>query len=200
MRKYKIAKIIYTVIISYIMVLSVGYALYNDSLTIKGVASTLDYYSATMLPVSANPVLAEEEGELTTYHSVKNLPEWLTFENETWEEDTYEINYVKNARLSSAANDTSEMEITFSFVNPTTLNYTEGKTIVEILNNDNKLIEEATAELSNKVVKSGEGVVVIIKVKLKPIQGDKSEQVKTTISYVFQGKLRTLFVVLNYKI
>ena len=78
------------------MILSVGYALFSDSLTIKGVASTVDYYSATMLPVSANPVLAEEEGEITTYHDVENLPNWLTFESETWEEGTYEINYVKN--------------------------------------------------------------------------------------------------------
>ena len=48
MKKQRLAKIIYAVIISYIMVLSVGYALFSDSLTIKGVASTVDYYSATM--------------------------------------------------------------------------------------------------------------------------------------------------------
>lgn len=200
MRKQRLAKIIYTIIISYIMVLSVGYALFNDSLTINGVASTVDYYSATMLPVSTNPVLAEEEGEITTYHSVENLPDWLTFESETWEDGTYEINYVKNANLSTANSEVTEMSITFSFTNPTVLDYTEGKTIVEVLENKNNIISEANTALSSDVVKSGEAVVVTLKVKLKPVQGNTNEQIKTTISYVFQGKLRTLFVVLNYKV
>ena len=48
MRKQRLAKIIYTVIISYIMVLSVGYALFSDSLTIKGVASTVKARSITL--------------------------------------------------------------------------------------------------------------------------------------------------------
>lgn len=200
MKKRKIGKIIHIVIISYIMVLSVGYALFSDSLTIKGVASTVDYYSATMLPVSAEPVLAEEEGEITTYHSVENLPNWLTFESETWEDETYEINYVKNSNLSTANSEVAEMSITFSFTNPTVLDYTEGKTIVEVLENKNNIISEANTALSSDVVKSGEAVVVTLKVKLKPVQGNTNEQIKTTISYVFQGKLRTLFVVVNYKV
>ena len=69
-----------------------------------------------------------------------------------------------------------------------------------VLENESNLLSEASAELSSDVVKSGEGAVVTLKIKLKPAQGNTSEQVKTTISYVFHGKLRTLFVVLNYKV
>lgn len=199
MKKQRLAKIIYAVIISYIMVLSVGYALFSDSLTIKGVASTVDYYSATMLPVSTVAVLADETDEITTYHDIENLPNWLSFDSEKWEDGTYEINYVKNSNVSTASSETTEMIISFSFINPTVLDYTEGKTIVEILENESNLLKEATAELSSDVVKSGEGAVVTLKIKLKPVQGTKNEQIKTTISYVFQGKLRTLFVVVNYK-
>ena len=200
MKKQRLAKIIYAVIISYIMVLSVGYAFFSDSLTIKGVASTVDYYSATMLPVSTVAILADEEGEITTYHSVENLPNWLSFDSELWQDGTYEINYVKNSNISTASSETTEMIISFSFINPTVLDYTEGKTIVEILENESNIISDATAELSSDIVKSGEGVVVTLKVKIKPVQGNTNEQIKTTISYVFQGKLRTLFVVLNYKV
>ena len=200
MRKQRLAKIIYAVIISYIMVLSVGYALFSDSLTIKGVASTVDYYSATMLPVSTVAILADEDDEITTYHDTENLPNWLSFDSEKWEEGTYEINYVKNSNISTASSETTEMTISFSFTNPTVLDYTEGKTIVEILENESNIISDATAELSSDIVKSGEGVVVTLKVKIKPVQGNTNEQIKTTISYVFQGKLRTLFVVLNYKV
>ena len=200
MRKQRLAKIIYAVIISYIMVLSVGYALFSDSLTIKGVASTVDYYSATMLPVSTVAILADEDDEITTYHDTENLPNWLSFDSEKWEEGTYEINYVKNSNISTASSETTEMTISFSFTNPTVLDYTEGKTIVEILENESNIISDATAELSSDIIKSGEGVVVTLKVKIKPVQGNTNEQIKTTISYVFQGKLRTLFVVLNYKV
>ena len=200
MKKQRLAKIIYAVIISYIMVLSVGYALFSDSLTIKGVASTVDYYSATMLPVSTVAILADEDDEITTYHDTENLPNWLSFDSEKWEEGTYEINYVKNSNISTASSETTEMTISFSFTNPTVLDYTEGKTIVEILENESNIISDATAELSSDIVKSGEGVVVTLKVKIKPVQGNTNEQIKTTISYVFQGKLRTLFVVLNYKV
>ena len=126
MRKQRLAKIIYAVIISYIMVLSVGYALFSDSLTIKGVASTVDYYSATMLPVSTVAILADEDDEITTYHDTENFPNWLSFDSEKWEEGTYEINYVKNSNISTASNQTTEMTISFSFTNPTVLDYTEG--------------------------------------------------------------------------
>lgn len=199
MRKRKLTKIIYISIICYIMVLSVGYALYNDSLTINGVASTVDFYETTMLPVSAVTTISDNEEEISAYHTVENLPSWLSFESESWNEDTYEINYKKNSNLINSS-DIIETSISFSFTNPTVLNYTEGKTIVEIKENKNNIINEATASLSTDTVEPGNPVIVTLNIKLKPVVGNTNEQIKTTISYVFQGKLRTLFFVVNYKV
>lgn len=199
MRKRKLIKIIHISIICYIMILSVGYALFNDSLTIKGVASTVDFYETTMLPVSAVATISNDDNEISVYHTVENLPTWLSFDSESWNEDTYEINYKKNSNLINSS-DIIETSISFSFTNPTVLSYTEGKTIVEIKENKNNIINEANASLSTDIVESGNSVIVTLKLKLKPVLGNSNEQIKTTISYVFQGKLRTLFFVVNYNV
>lgn len=199
MKKYKITKIIYAVIISYIMVLSVGYALFNEALTINGVASTVEYYDAAMLPVSAIAVINEED-EINLYHSVDGLPNWLEFSSENWEDDTYEINYSKNNSLIDANSGNITTNFSFSFSNPTVLEYTNGKTITEIIDNKSGIVQNATTTISSTSVKPGQSVTVTLSVTTKPIVSLENEKIKATISYVFQGKLRTLYFIINYNV
>ena len=199
MKKYKITKIIYSIIISYIMVLSVGYALFNEALTINGVASTVEYYDAAMLPVEAIAVI-DNEDKINLYHSVENCPNWLEFSSENWEDDTYEINYYKNNNHIETNSGTITTNFTFSFSNPTVLEYTNGKTITEIIDNKSGMIQSASTSISSINVKPGQPVTITLSITTKPIVSLETEKIKVTISYVFQGKLRTLYFIVNYKV
>lgn len=199
MKKYKITKIIYAVIISYIMVLSVGYALFNEALTINGVASTVEYYDAAMLPVEAIAIINEED-KTNLYHSIENSPKWLEFSSESWEDDTYEINYSKNNSLIDSNSENITTNFSFSFSNPTVLEYINGKTITEILDNKSGMIKSASTSISSVSVKPGQSVTVTLSVTTKPIVSLENEKIKATISYVFQGKLRTLYFIINYNV
>lgn len=66
----KILKIVSVVVAIFICLVSVGYAFFNDSLTINGVASTVDYYSGTMLPT--NPIMLKP---MITYIALMILQE-----------------------------------------------------------------------------------------------------------------------------
>lgn len=53
------------VVISYLLTLTVGYAFFNKALTVKGVASTVDYYDGQMLPTT--PIILNNDSNF--YHS-----------------------------------------------------------------------------------------------------------------------------------
>ena len=52
-KKSKKTYVITMILFVYILFLSVGYAFFSESLTINGVASTVDYYEGTKLPVTS---------------------------------------------------------------------------------------------------------------------------------------------------
>ena len=81
----KILKIVSVVVAIFICLISVGYAFFNDSLTINGVASTVDYYSGTMLPT--NPIMLKPEDNLySTYDTPRSK---LSLREEHWVGDTF---------------------------------------------------------------------------------------------------------------
>ena len=131
-KKSKINKlyIINVLVFVYIFCLSIGYAFFSDSLTIKGVASTVDYYSGENLPTA--PIIRDTENN--RYFTVDETKSNLAFMEERWEEDTYILKYNKKFGIVAGK---KTMNYTISFTNPTALPYTNGTVTTEYIENDN---------------------------------------------------------------
>lgn len=111
----------------FICLVSVGYAFFNDSLTINGVASTVDYYSGTMLPT--NPIMLKLNDNLySTYDTPRSK---LSLREEHWVGDTFIAIWNKDAGIMASR---KTITYTVSFSNPTELAYTNGKVTTKIVN------------------------------------------------------------------
>lgn len=182
--------IINSIVILYIFTLSIGYALYAEALTINGVASTVDYYSGTKLPVEAVIRDTENNYYFTSDFSSGYL---FSFEGETWQDDTYTLNIDKSMLASLEG---QEITYTISFKNPTVLNYTNGTIITEVIG-DNSDISSTSGSLSSNEVAVGGTVDVSFKIKVDTFNEEDSKA-KATISYTYQNKPRQLYFVVNY--
>ena len=78
-------------ILVFIIFLSTAYALFNDSLTINGVASTVEYYEGEKLPVLA--VIRDSSNN--RYYTQDITQKGLSFSSESWQADTYSLNMKK---------------------------------------------------------------------------------------------------------
>lgn len=120
-------KIISAIVAIFICLISVGYAFFNDSLTINGVASTVDYYNGTMLPT--NPIMLKPNDNLySTYDTPRSK---LSLREEHWVGDTFIAIWNKGAGIMVSR---KTITYTVSFSNPTELAYTNGKVTTKIVN------------------------------------------------------------------
>ncbi len=175
----------------YIFCLSVGYAFFSDSLTINGVASTVDYYSGENLP--AAPIVRDPENN--RYFTVDETKSNLDFMEERWEEDTYILKYNKKFGIVAGK---KTMNYTISFTNPTALPYTNGTVTTEYIENDNNYIKEISASISKTELKPGETVDITFTVTFNFLADLGDQEVKATVTYMLQNEPKTINFVIFY--
>lgn len=190
MKNYKVLAIVNIVLIVYIFTMSVGYALFNESLTINGVATTVDYYSGDNLPVES---IVRNTDNNYYFTSDFNSGYLVSVEGETWQDDTYTLN-IDKSMLASLEGQT--ITYTISFTNPTVLNYTDGVITTEVIG-DNSDISLTSGTLSSEEVVSDGTVDVSFKIKVDTFNENDSKA-KATITYTYQNKPRYLYFVVNY--
>lgn len=159
-----------------ILSLSVGYAFFRDTLTINGVASTVDYYNGNMLPT--NPImLVPNENRYHEYDTSRSKLKWR---KDYWVGDTFITIWNKGSGIAI-----SRKTITYTvfFTNPTELPYTNGQISTEIINNDLGYIKSATESLSKTTVNPGESVEVKLTITSNFLSRLEDQDIKATISY-----------------
>ena len=183
--------VINIVMFVYIFCLSVGYAFFSDSLTINGVASTVDYYSGENLP--AAPIVRDPENN--RYFTVDETKSKLDFMEERWEEDTYILKYNKKFGIVAGK---KTMNYTISFTNPTALPYTNGTVTTEYIENQNNYIKEISASISKTEIAPGETVDITFTVTSNFLADLGDQEVKATVTYMLQGEPKTINFVIFY--
>lgn len=210
------------ILIVYILSMSVGYAIFSEALTVKGVASTVEYYSGTNLPVTAQ--VRDTTNNL--YHTATGT-DILEYESESWQDDTYEVNYIKNSTGTTG----SQASFTVSFENAAVLDMTEGQISTDanslaqannpvvIDNESNKGIVmplvldsnsssiktiantniKASATISKALAAPNEIVDVTVTIGLDSLTAGVNESVTATVAYVLQNKVRYFYFKINLK-
>lgn len=189
--KKKKMYIINVIVFVYIFCLSIGYAFFSDSLTINGVASTVDYYSGENLP--AAPIVRDPENN--RYFTVDETKSNLDFMEERWEEDTYILKYNKKFGIVAGK---KTMNYTISFTNPTALPYTDGTITTEIIENDNNYIKEISASISKTEVAPGETVDITFTVTSNFLADLGDQEVKATVTFMLQNEPKTINFIIFY--
>lgn len=192
-RKLSFMKRSYMIIIIlcvYIFSLSIGYAFFSESLTINGVASTVEYYEGNKLPVTA--VLRDTTNN---YYFTSNFDQGylLSLEKETWQDDTYTLELDKSLLKSLEG---KGITYTISFTNPTTLNYTNGMISTESVDS-NSDIAVTSGTLSQTEVFPGGSTDISFYIKADNFNSSDSIA-KATIMYTYQNKPRYLYFVVKY--
>ena len=185
-------KIISAIVAIIICLISVGYAFFNDSLTINGVASTVDYYSGTMLPT--NPIMLKPNDNLySTYDTPRSK---LSLREEHWVGDTFIAIWNKGAGITISR---KTITYTVSFSNPTELAYTNGKVTTKIVNNDLGYIKSASASVSKTSLNPGEAVEVKLTITSNFLSRLEDQDITATISYELQGETRYFYFIIKYR-
>ncbi len=179
------------IIFIYVLAMSIGYAFFSESLTINGVASTVDYYEGEKLPVTA--VIRDTENN--RYYTSDTEKNHLVFNFESWENDTYTLKIKKEVGIVIG-----EKTITYviSFINPTTTTFTNGTISTEITKNTNGHIKNLSGTLSKEEVSPGEQVDVSFTIKSNFLTNYGEDSAKATITYTYQNKPRYLYFIVDY--
>ena len=184
-------KIISAIVAIFICLISVGYAFFNDSLTINGVASTVDYYSGTMLPT--NPIMLKPEENLySTYDTPRSK---LSLRVEHWVGDTFIAVWNKGAGIVYSK---KTITYTVSFSNPTELPYTNGQVSTRIENNKYGYVRSADATISKTELKPGEAVEINLAITSTFPSRWEDQDVIATVSYELQGETRYFYFIIKY--
>lgn len=178
-------------ILVFIIFLSTAYALFNDSLTINGVASTVEYYEGGKLPVSA----VVRDSTNNRYYSQDTTKNGLSFFSESWQDDTYSLN-MKKGFLISGGDYIINYTITFS--NNTETTFSSGEVATEIISNTGSMLKDASTTISKREVKPGESVDVTMTFHVNITWRHYIEEAKATISYDVQGKRRYMYFIVKY--
>lgn len=210
------------ILIVYILSMSVGYAIFSEALTVKGVASTVEYYSGTNLPVTAQ--VRDTTNNL--YHTATGT-DILEYESESWQDDTYEVNYIKNSTGTSG----STASFTVSFENAAVLDISEGQISTDanslaqvnnpvvidnesnkgvvmplVLNSNSSKLKAvantnitASATISKALAAPNEIVDVTVTVGLDSLTAGVNESVTATVAYMLQNKIRYFYFKVNLK-
>lgn len=185
-------KIISTIVAIFICLISVGYAFFNDSLTINGVASTVDYYSGTMLPT--NPIMLKPNDNLySTYDTPRSK---LSLRVEHWVGDTFIAVWNKGAGIVYSK---KTITYTVSFSNPTELPYTNGQVSTRIENNKYGYVRSADATISKTELKPGEAVEINLAITSTFPSRWEDQDVIATVSYELQGETRYFYFIIKYR-
>lgn len=178
-------------ILVFIIFLSIAYALFNDSLTINGVATTIEYYEGEKLPVSA---VIRDSGN-NRYYTQDTTKNGLSFASESWQDDTYSLN-MKKAFATSGGEYTINYTITFT--NNTEATFSSGEVATEITSNTGSMLKDASTTISKSEVKPGESVNITMSFHVDVSWRYYTEEAKATISYNVQGKKRYMYFIVKY--
>ena len=185
-------KIISAIVAIFICLISVGYAFFNDSLTINGVASTVDYYSGTMLPT--NPIMLKPNDNLySTYDTPRSK---LSLRVEHWVGDTFIAIWNKGAGIVYSK---KTITYTVSFSNPTELPYTNGQVSTRIENNKYGYVRSADATISKTELKPGDAVEINLAITSTFPSRWEDQDVIATVSYELQGETRYFYFIIKYR-
>jgi len=192
-RKSKNKLYVITIAIAFLVLsLSVGYAFFSDTLTINGVASTVDYYNGNMLPT--DPIMLEPDKN--RYHTYDTSRSKLSWRKDYWMGDTFIAIWNKGAGIIASR---KTITYTISFTNPTELPYTNGQITTEILNNDLGYIKSASGSLSKTTINPGESVEVKLTITSNFLSRLEDQDIKATISYELQGEKRYFYFIVKYR-
>ena len=92
----------------------------------------------------------------------------------------------------------STTEFTISFKNPTVLKYTDGQVETSVLQDSYSEIISATSKISKTGVDSGDTVDITFTLVTNFSSNDGDEIVKSTVSYMLQGKRRYFYFIIKY--
>lgn len=178
-------------ILVFIIFLSIAYALFNDSLNINGVATTIEYYEGEKLPVSA--VIRDSSNN--RYYTQDTTKNGLSFASESWQDDTYSLN-MKKAFATSGGEYTINYTITFT--NNTEATFSSGEVVTEITSNTGSMLKGASTTISKSEVKPGESVDITMTFHVNVSWRYYKEEAKANISYNVQGKKRYMYFIVKY--
>ena len=179
------------IVFTYILFMGIGYAFFSESLTINGVASTVDYYQGDKLPVEA--IIRDTENN--RYYTADAEKNHVVFDSESWQDDTYNLIMKKEVGVVIG-----EKTITYvvTFKNPTTTTFTNGTINAEITKNTNNHIKEVSGSLSKKEISPGEQVDVLFTIRSNFLTNYGEDSVKATITYTYQNKPRYFYFIVDY--
>lgn len=183
---------IFSIVIAvFIVILSVGYAFFSESLTINGVASTVDYYAGEKLPTS--PIVLDTSNN--RYYTASGTYYRVDFSSESWTDDTYSLTFEKKLGMLIEEH---TLDYTISFTNPTVLPYTEGTVTTEITQNDGGMLLDANTTIDKTTLNPGEAVTITMRFHTNITWRQHVEQAKATVSYMLQGQRKYFYFILTY--
>lgn len=180
-------KIINIILIIYIFMLATGYAYFNESLTVNGVANTVEIYEGNTLPINLL-VLDTANNRHYLENGSKNK---LEFKREIIDGDSYTVFY-KKAIGMVAGKVTSTY--TFAFTNPTALDFTDGKIETwEVQDDVSSSLENLSGSISKTVVKPGETVEVSMTVTHTFSIITNRHKIGAHVTFMLQNKERNFY-------
>lgn len=179
-------KIINIILILYIFMLATGYAYFNESLTVNGVANTVEIYEGNTLPINLL-VLDTANNRHYLENGSKNK---LEFKREIIDGDSYTVFY-KKAIGMIAGEVTSTY--TVAFTNPTALDFTDGKIETWEMQDDSSALENLSGSISKTMVKPGETVEVSMTVTHSFTSLFNRHKIGAHVTFMLQNKERNFY-------
>ena len=197
-RKLYIISIIVAV---FVITTSVGYGLFSKSLSIHGVATTLDYYSGTKLPHTpvdlnnrhSSYFSTDFNDEYTYLNSAAKQKDgyYYTFVDDSWTNDTYVVRFDKKM-LGAFQGKTITYNV--AFTNPTAIEYTDGTVTtshgnllsngeVSIVSGTSSDVSSATATLSTATLAPSNQVTVSLAITLGIMNFNADTIVRARVGY-----------------
>lgn len=210
--------IVSIVLAVFVLTTSIGYGLFSKSLSIHGVATTLDYYSGTKLPhtpykkdTKRNLYYTSNYDDGYNYNTADSLVFGMknALVSENWGDDTYTIVFDKKL-LGAFQN--KEIVYRITFTNPTVIDYTDGvvtTTTGNVLSGSNVStaagtitdIQSASAVIDKTTLNDQDGATVTVTTQLGTINYNMDSVFKFRIGYrLYSGNngMRYLNFIVKY--
>lgn len=190
---------IFVVIIAvFIMITSISYAFFTDSLSINGVATTVDFYAGDALPT--NPVILDTSNN--RYFTRDLGKDYLNFRSESWVDNNYTLTYKKATGIVGTG--VTSINYYLAFTNPTELEYTNCTATSEIVQNGMYYISDHSVGIKGPNssipvnLKPGERLDITYLVDFHFDSALGTQKLKATISCDLQGKRRYFYFNIEY--
>lgn len=190
-KEKRILKNIIILISIYLIILSVGYAYFNESLSINGISSTAEFYQGPTLPTE--PIVLDTTNN--RYSTESKHKDFLDFDSESWNGDTYTVSYRKRIGLVAG---TVTSTYTIAFTNPTTLDFTEGNIKTDVTFDNAGNISNCSGAISKTVLKPGERCDVSITLTHNFWQLNTRQEVVAHITFKLQNQVKNLYFKINF--